>query len=72
MSARAVVPGIALALLSGAATSGDSTTPPRQLGTPGNATDNCFRLHSREGEVSGEADVAVSVNAHGRVTSASR
>lgn len=40
------------------------------MGTPGNATDNCFRLHSREGEVTGEARVTVSVDADGRVTGA--
>jgi len=40
------------------------------LGSPSNATDNCFRLHSREGEVTGEAKVTVSVDADGHVTGA--
>jgi len=44
--------------------------PPRALGNPSNATDNCYRLHSRAGEVAGEAQVTVSVDAEGRVTGA--
>lgn len=46
------------------------STPPRPLASPPDATDNCYRLHSRDGEVSGEADVTVSVSAEGRVTGA--
>ena len=44
--------------------------PARPLGSPANATDNCYRLHSRDGEVAGEAQVTVSVSAEGRVTGA--
>ncbi len=56
--------------LSAVAAFGDDTRPPRALGSPGNATDNCYRLHSREGEVTGEAKLTVSVDAGGRVTGA--
>ncbi len=69
MSARAFVSGTALTLMAAIAAS-DSTSPPRPLGSPPDATDNCYRLHSRDGEVSGEADVTVSVSAEGRVTGA--
>jgi TonB family protein len=70
MYSRTFPAGIALCL-SALAASGAGTSPPRPLGSPSNATDNCFRLHSRDGEVSGEADVTVSVSAAGRVTGAS-
>jgi TonB family protein len=56
--------------LSAAAAFGADTRPPRALGSPSNVTDNCYRLHSREGEVAGEAKVTVSVDAGGRVTGA--
>lgn len=69
MPARALVSGTALTLMAAFAAS-DSTSPPRPLGSPPDATDNCYRLHSRDGEVSGEADVTVSVSAEGRVTGA--
>jgi TonB family protein len=69
MYSRTFPVGIALCL-SALAASGAGSSPPRALGSPSNATDTCFRLHSREGEVSGEADVTVSVSAEGRVTGA--
>jgi len=69
MSARALASGTALTLMAAFAAT-DSTSPPRPLGSPPDATDNCFRLHSREGEVTGEAEVTVSVSAAGRVTGA--
>jgi outer membrane biosynthesis protein TonB len=50
--------------------SGQQASSPRPLGSPPNATDNCYRIHSRAGEVSGEAHVTVSVSAEGRVTGA--
>jgi TonB family protein len=68
MLPRTVIGALALCLSAGA--SGQGQTPPRALGSPGNATDNCLRLHSRKGEVTGEAEVTVSVNAQGRVTGA--
>jgi hypothetical protein len=70
MYSRTLASGIALCL-SALAASVAGASPPRPLGSPGNASDNCYRLHSREGEVSGEADVTVSVSAEGRVTGAS-
>jgi TonB family protein len=45
--------------------------PPRPLGNPGNATDNCYALHSRSGVVAGEVEVTIMVDAEGRVTGAS-
>ena len=51
--------------------SGQETRPPRAIGSPSDATENCYRLHSRDGEVTGEAEVTVSVSAEGRVTGAS-
>jgi TonB family protein len=69
MLSRTVTVAVALCLSAGAA-SGEGPSPPRPLGSPGNATDNCLRLHSRKGEVTGEAEVTVSVNAQGRVTGA--
>lgn len=69
MAARTLMVCAALCLTAGVA-SGQETSPPRPLGSPSNATDNCYRLHSREGEVTGEARVTVSVNAEGRVTGA--
>lgn len=56
--------------LSAAAAFGADTRLPRALGSPADATDNCYRLHSRDGEVAGEAQVTVSVDAAGRVTGA--
>ncbi len=44
--------------------------PPRPLGNVSNAIDNCYRLHSRSGVVTGEVAVTVSVDAEGRVTGA--
>ena len=61
---------VAAACLSAPAAWGQETSPPRALGSPSNASDNCYRLHSREGEVTGEAQVVVSVSAEGRVTGA--
>jgi TonB family protein len=69
MLARRFVPGLVLGSWAAIAAGGDAT-PPRPLGSPGNASDNCYRLHSREGEVTGEAQVTVSVDAGGRVTGA--
>lgn len=69
MSSCSFPVGVALCLSVHAA-SGAATSPPRALGSPGNATDMCYRLHSRDGEVSGEAEVTVSVSAEGRVTGA--
>ncbi len=69
MASRSVVCCSALCL-SAAAAFADETRPPRALGSPSNATDNCYRLHSRDGEVTGEAQVTVSVTADGRVTGA--
>lgn len=45
--------------------------PPRPLGNLGNATDNCYAMHSRSGVVAGEVEVTIMVDAHGRVTGAS-
>jgi TonB family protein len=63
-----------IALLAGclsvAAASGSDRIPPRALGAPPDSTDNCYRIHSRAGEVAGEAKVTVSVAADGRVTGA--
>jgi TonB family protein len=56
--------------LSAGASWGGEIRPPRPLGSPTKATDNCYRLHSREGQVTGAASVAVSVAADGRVTAA--
>jgi TonB family protein len=50
--------------------SGQGTSQPRPLASPPDATDHCYRLHSRDGEVAGEAEVTVSVSAAGRVTGA--
>lgn len=61
---------IAAVCLSAGTSWAQGTSPPRALGSPGNASDNCYRLHSREGEVTGEAQVSVSVSADGRVTGA--
>lgn len=62
---------VALALCLQASLSvSDAATPPRPLASPPDATDNCYRLHSRDGEVTGEAEVTVSVSAAGRVTGA--
>ncbi len=60
---------VALCLSAGASFA-EGTSPPRSLGPPSNATDLCFRRHSAEGEVTGEAEVTVSVSAEGRVTGA--
>jgi TonB family protein len=70
MAIRTFIAGAAICLSAAAAQAGE-ISPPRPLGSPVNATDNCFRLHSRDGEVSGEADVDVTVSAEGRVTGAS-
>ncbi len=66
---RSVVCCTALSL-SAAAAFGADTRPPRAFGSPSNATDNCYRLHSREGEVVGEVEVTVSIDASGRVRKA--
>ena len=58
------------ACLSAGAATGQGTSPPRPLGTPSSASEACYRLHSRHGEVAGEAQVTVSVSAEGRVTGA--
>lgn len=63
--------GASIVCLSVATASAQETRPPRAIGSPGIATDNCHRVHSRDGEVSGEAEVTVSVSAEGRVTGAS-
>ncbi len=44
--------------------------PPRALGNVSDATDNCYRLHSRRGVVTGEVEVTVMVDAQGHVTGA--
>jgi TonB family protein len=62
----AVVAGCLSALAASAA----DRIAPRALGTPPESTDNCYRIHSRTGEVTGEAKVTVSVAADGRVTGA--
>jgi TonB family protein len=64
------LPIVAAMCLSAGAATGQGTTPPRPIGSPASASDNCFRQHSRDGEVTGEAEVAVSVDASGRVTGA--
>lgn len=69
MTTRSVVTCTALCL-SAAAAFGAETRPPRALGSPADATDNCYRLHSRDGELTGEAQVTVSVDAAGRVIGA--
>lgn len=56
--------------LSVATAIGDAEAP-RAIGNPDNAVENCYRLHSFEGEVTGETEVTVSVDAKGRVTAAS-
>lgn len=48
-----------------------SRGPPRAIGNLGNATDNCYAMHSRGGAVTGEVEVTVMVDAQGRVTGAS-
>jgi TonB family protein len=69
MATRTLAAGLALCLSATAAWAQENR-PPRALGSPGDATDTCYRSHSRDGEVSGEAEVAVSVDAEGRVTGA--
>jgi TonB family protein len=49
----------------------ESAQPARPLGNVSNAIDNCYALHSRQGVVTGEVEVAVRVDAQGRVTGAS-
>ena len=44
--------------------------PPRALGSVSNAVENCYRTHSRMGQVTGEVVVSVSVDEQGRVTGA--
>ncbi|MGH8130679.1 MAG: TonB family protein [Steroidobacteraceae bacterium] len=56
--------------LSATAAFGTVYQTPRPLGNVSNAIDNCYRLHSRSGEVTGEVEVTVSVDADGRVTGA--
>jgi len=63
--------GALVLCLSVGTASGQETRPPRAIGSPSDATENCYRLHSRDGEVTGEAEVTVSVSAEGRVTGAS-
>ena len=70
MATRTVIAGVALCLSANAA-SGEGNSPPRPLGSPANATDTCVRIHGRDGKVSGEAEVTVTVSAEGRVTGAS-
>jgi TonB family protein len=53
------------------AAAGCDSQPPRPLGNVGNAIDNCYRLHSRSGAVTGEVKVTVSVDAEGQVAGAS-
>ena len=53
------------------ATAFGDAQPPRAIGSPSNATNNCYRLHSRSGQVTGEAKVTVSVDAEGNVVGAS-
>jgi TonB family protein len=69
MLSRTVVCALVVCLSASAASAGESS-PPRPRGIPGDATDNCLRTHAREGEVTGEAQVTVSVNAEGRVAGA--
>ena len=71
-SPHVVIPilGMLAMYLSEVATSSSGSSPPRPLGSPPDATDNCYRLHSRDGEVTGEAEVTVSVSAVGRVSGA--
>lgn len=45
--------------------------PPRPLGNLSNATDKCYAMHSRDGVVTGEVEVTIIVDAHGRVAGAS-
>lgn len=47
------------------------TRAPRQIGIAGDAVENCRRLHGGTGELSGEAEVTVSVDPQGRVVGAS-
>jgi TonB family protein len=61
---------VVVLLFAGMATAEANGSPPRPLGSPPDATDHCYRLHSRDGEVAGEAEVTVSVSAAGRVTGA--
>ena len=69
MAIRSLIAGALFCLSVAGAATGENRLP-RPLGSPGNATDNCYRLHSRDGEVAGEAQVTVSVSAEGRVTGA--
>jgi TonB family protein len=69
MATNTLVRSAALCLSASAAFAAEDS-PPRALGSPASAVDNCYRLHGRTGEVAGEAKVAVSVDAEGRVTAA--
>jgi TonB family protein len=67
----AAVIAIMVLLAQPAAVAADAgSRPPRVLGSPANATENCLRLHAGAVDVSGEAQVTVSVDAEGRVTGA--
>jgi TonB family protein len=69
MRILAATTGLAAAALAQAEQ--QSSQPPRPLGSLSNATDNCYAMHSRGGVVTGEVEVTVMVDAHGRVTGAS-
>jgi TonB family protein len=64
---RTVILALAACLSAGASSAGE-TRPPRPLGTPAGAIEDCLRMHAEGGELTGEAKVAVSVNAQGQVT----
>jgi TonB family protein len=58
------------AALALAAAGGGESRPPRAIGNVSDAVQNCYRLHARAGDIAGEAEVTVSVDAKGRVVGA--
>jgi TonB family protein len=67
MPASKLIAGLVLCL-SAAAASAAGTEPPRPIGMPPTAIDNCLRQQGPRGDVYGEAQVTVSVNPRGQVT----
>ena len=71
MAMRILAAAMALAAVSPGQAEQHSSEPPRPLGNPGSATDNCYAMHSRGGVVAGEVEVTIMVDAKGHVTGAS-
>jgi TonB family protein len=69
MAIRSFAAAFAMCLSAFASWAGENR-PPRALGSPSNATDNCYRIHASSGQVTGEAEVTVSVAPDGSVAGA--